>query len=74
MFSSNTVMILAALPKIRLDGRNNVDLNAVSHCLLANSTHLLCTEEEEEVEEVAEEEEVEGSTAYTNICSHGSNK
>lgn len=54
----------------------------MSYCLLSNSANLLCTEEEEEVEEVAEEEEeveeveevveeeeeVEGSTAYANIC------
>lgn len=36
--------------------------------LLANSTRLLCTEEEEEVAEEEEEVEVEGSTASASIC------
>lgn len=38
--------------------------------LLANSTRLLCTEEEEEVAEEEEEVEVEGSTASASICVH----
>lgn len=76
---------MKAHSKIHLDNRD-VDLRALLRCLFANSTCLLCTEEEEEVveeeeeevareeEEVIEEEEegVEGSTAYADVCLHAS--